>query len=40
MDYVRGKDLDLARKRFNEALELGEEAIGSELFAEINDLMP
>ncbi len=40
LEYVRAKDLDLARKRFNEALELGEEAIGSELFAEINDLMP
>ncbi len=40
LEYVRNKDLDLARKRFNEALELGEEAIGAELFAEINDLMP
>ena len=39
-EYIRNKDTDLAAKRFNEALALGEDVIGSDLFAEINDLMP
>lgn len=39
-EYIRNKETDLAAKRLNEALELGEENIGSQLFAEINDLMP